>query len=329
MTPQQTHQEITLKINLENIFGEMYSTRLECLEPMIWYYQCINESIWHLAGRKGHEGEEHFARMSPEEVRDFRRYINTDLDNLSLEFYLQRAQWADQCFQELKENEEGHTEIALNNPARHPCQMKGGFKLIAATRNKLAYTYEEFLGETLPIFVAIHSHLASINRALGNLYYYITEVPFSSFTPTGKTEILHMTKELERLMLGLLVATHLQRKYVWQTDLTNYLISCRSDCQRFLETIPRYYQNHRTRLVVFPIDPVPADVDPYRNRARYEPLPLSCVPWSAGAYLDFLDSYQSIVHHLRAVIVWAVRLYSVWYFVPRRYLQLISPMRIE
>jgi|GEM_PF-1934215 len=312
---------------LEEIFGKtLYKDRLECLESMIWYYQCINESIWYLAGRKGYDSELNFAKWSPEQVRDFRRYINTDLDNLSLEFYLQRAQWAIECYD--KRRESGHHEEARKNPSRYPCQMKGGFQLIAKSGKRSAYTYEQFLGETLPIFVAVHSHLTSINLALGRLYYYITEVPFSSFTPTGKTEILHMTKELERLMLGLLVATHLQPKELWQTDLVNCLISCRSDCFRFLETIPRYYQNHRMRLVVFPIEPVPKDIDPYDsdNKDRYEPLPLSCVPWSAGAYLDFLDSYQSIVHHLRAVIVWSIRLYSLWYFVPRRYLTHIAPM---
>jgi hypothetical protein len=316
------------KPKLEKIFGTLYPDRLECLESMIWYYQCINESIWHLTGRKGYEHKTRFARMSPEEVRDFRRYINTDLDNLSLEFYLQRAQWALVCSRQKKEDTETHHELARENPSRHPCQMKGGFKRIVDSGDNRSYTYEEFLGETLPIFVAVHSHLTSINRALGNLYYYITAVPFSSFTPTGKTEILHMTKELERLMLGLLVATHLQPKEVWQTDLINCLVSCRSDCYRFLETIPRYYQNHRMRLVVFPIEPVPENIDPYhnRNKDRYEPLPLSCVPWSAGAYLDFLDTYQTIVHHLRAVIVWSIRLYSLWYFVPRRYLRHIAPM---
>ncbi|HKY28881.1 MAG TPA: hypothetical protein VJM12_13160 [Pyrinomonadaceae bacterium] len=315
-----------LKINLEKIMGAIYPNRLQCLEPMIWYYQCINQSIFHLAGREGYEEDTHFARMSPEEVRSFRRYINTDLDNLSLEFYLQRAQWAMKCSKH--KGRPTHDEGALTNPTLHPCRMKGGFLKIADDGNESAYTYEEFLGETLPIFVAIHNHLTSINRALGNLYYYITEVPFSSFTPTGKTEILHMTKELERLMLGLLVATHLQRKEHWQTDLVNCLVSCRSDCYRFLETIPRYYQNHRMRLVVFPIDPVPSRIDPYsaENRDRHEPLPLSCVPWAAGAYLDFLDTYQSIAHHLRAVIVWSIRLYSLWYFVPRRYLRHISPI---
>jgi len=322
------NQKTDHTIKLEEVLGEMYDTRLGCLESMIWYYQCVNQSIWHLAGRKGYSDDTRFARMSPEEVRDFRRYINTDLDNLSLEFYLQRTQWALRCFKE--RNSKRHLESALKNPALHPCQMRKdtGFQRIATSGDKMDYRYEEFLGETLPIFVAIHSHLTSINRALGNLYYYITEVPFSSFTPTGKTEILHMTKELERLMLGLLVATHLQPKEIWHTDLVNCLISCRSDCYRFLETIPRYYQNHRMRLVVFPIDPVPKDIDPYSNdnKERYEPLPLSCVPWSAGAYLDFLDSYQSIAHHLRAVIVWSIRLYSLWYFVPRRYLRQISPM---
>jgi hypothetical protein len=326
MTSKKAVPKSGLKINLEDIMGEMYPNRLHCLEPMIWYYQCINQSIFHLAGREGYEDDTHFARMSPEEVRSFRRYINTDLDNLSQEFYLQRAQWALNC--SANKGRQKHDENALQNPALHPCRMKGGFRHIAANGDKSAYTYEEFLGETLPIFVAIHNHLTSINRALGNLYYYITEVPFSSFTPTGKTEILHMTKELERLMLGLLVATHLQRKAHWQTDLVNCLVSCRSDCYRFLETIPRYYQNHRMRLVVFPIDPVPARIDPYsdENSDRHEPLPLSCVPWAAGAYLDFLDTYQSIAHHLRAVIVWSIRLYSLWYFVPRRYLRHISPI---
>jgi hypothetical protein len=324
-------------INLTKIFDKM--DRLRCLEPMVWYYQCVNRSIGHLAGRERDKYEEHLARMSPEQVRDFRRYINTDLDNLSIEFYLQRAAWAKECYQKDeagKEAKEEHKKEALEDPSRHPCQMKGGFARIADSGEELDYTYEQFLGETLPIFVAIHNHLASINRALGNLYYYATEVPFSSFTPTGKTEILHMSKELERLMLGLLVATHLQRRHEWQTDLVSYLASCRSDCYRFLETIPRYYQNHRMRLVVFPIDPVPEnvdpyrvpeDVDPYRGRARLNPLPLTCAPWSAGAYLDFLDTYQNIVHHLMAVIVWSIRLYSVWYFVPRRYLRLISPMQ--
>ena len=277
-------KERTSKIKLENILGTLYEDRLECLESMIWYYQCINESISHLAGRKGYEEEAYFARMSPEEVRDFRRYINTDLDNLSLEFYLQRAQWALECYREKDEAE--HDEKARDNPPRHPCQMKGGFQLIAKRGDKSAYTYEQFLGETLPIFVSIHSHLTSINRALGELYYFITEVPFSSFTPTGKTEILHMTKELERLMLGLLIATHLQRKNVWETDLVNCLISFRSDCYRFLETIPRYYQNHRMRLVVFPIDPVPDSIDPYHNRNndRYEPLPAAKAAGSCCAH---------------------------------------------
>jgi hypothetical protein len=327
MCPKKTEppkaENLFAEVNLGTVFGKMDS--LQCLRPMVWYYQCVNRSIGHLAGRKRHEDEGQLARMSPDQVRDFRRYINTDLDNLSIEFYLQRAQWARRCYRGRKH--EQHREEAIANPSRHPCQMKGGFARIAKSGKELDYTYEQFLGETLPIFVAIHNHLASINRALGNLYYYATEVPFSSFTPTGKTEILHMTKELERLMMGLLVSTHLQRRHDWQTDVVSYLVSCRSDCYRFLETIPRYYQNHRMRLVVFPIDPVPEDADPYRQKENPDALPLTCAPWSAGAYLDFLDTYQNIVHHLMAVIVWSIRLYSVWYFVPRRYLRLISPMQ--
>lgn len=317
----QARSKAYKEIDLDRIFWEM--DPLQCLRPMVWYYQYINRSIRHLAGDKEFGDERYLARMSVEQVRDFRRYINADLENLSIEFYLQRAQWALKC-----DDSQPHQQEAGANPLRHPCKMKGGFKRIAEQGKEDAYTYEQFLGETLPIFVAIHNHLASINRALGNLYYYVTEVPFSSFTPTGKTEILHMTKELERLMRGLLVATHLQRTYDWQTDLLNYLVSCRSDCFRFLETFPRYYQNHRMRLVIFPIDPVPQEDNPYIREDKAQDLhamPLSCVPWSAGTYLDFLDTYQTIVHHLMAVIVWSIRLYSLWYFVPRRYLRLVAP----
>lgn len=306
-------------IDLDEIFKDMDT--LQCLRPMVWYYKSVNQSIRHLAGETKLADERHLARMSVDQVREFRRYINADLENLSIEFYLQRTQWAQKCRKGCAQPD------ARENPSRHPCMMKGGFKRIV---DKKAYTYEQFLGDTLPIFVAIHNHLASINRALGNLYYYVTEVPFSSFTPTGKTEILHLTKELERLMQGLLVATHLQNAEDWQTDLLNYLVSCRSDCFRFLETFPRYYQNHRMRLVIFPIDPVSDIENPYQRESRGEELhvfPLTCVPWSAGTYLDFLDTYQNIVHHLMAVIVWSIRLYSIWYFVPRRYLRLIAPMQ--
>ena len=311
------------EIDLDEMFKDM--ELLQCLRPMIWYYQCINRSIRHLAGDKNFEHEKYLTKMSVDQVRDFRRYINADLEHLSMEFYLQRVQWALECNGEKK-----HLEEAVENPSRHPCKMKGGFKEIVKQQKEDAYNYEQFIGDTLPIFVAIHNHLASINRALGNLYYYVTEVPFSTFTPTGKTEILHMTKELERLMNGLLVATHLQRRYDWQSDLLNYLVSCSTDCFRFLDTFPHYYQNHRMRLVIFPIDEVPDNDNPYIKDDKGEELhsfPLTCVPWSAGTYLDFLDTYQSIVHHLRAVIVWSIRLFSIWYFVPRRYLRLIAPTR--
>lgn len=315
---QAKAKTVSKKIDFKKIFADI--EELQCLREMVRYYQYINRSIRHLAGDKAYAPEHFLARMSVDQIRDVRRYINGDLEHLSIEFYLQRVSWALKCHKRPP-----HQREAAENPSKHPCMMKGGFNQIVLS-GKVVYTYEEFLGETLPIFVAIHNHLASINRALGNLYYYVTEVPFSSFTPTGKTEILHLTKELERLMRGLLVATHLQRSYSWQTDLLNYLISCRSDCFRFLETFPRYYQNHRMRLVIFPIDPVSSENDPYGRRDQpFHALPLACVPWSAGTYLDFLDSYQAIVHHLMAVIAWSIRLYSLWYFVPRRFLRLIAP----
>ena len=146
------------------------------------------------------------------------------------------------------------------------------------------YTYEQFLGETLPFFVAIHAHLVSINRAMSDLHYYATELPFATFTDIGKSEIRHLSTELDRIMTGLLVATHLQPRNSWQSDLGSYLISCRADCQRLFDTIPRYYQRHRLRLIVFSIDP-PDDLS--RGPHAY---PVACSPSSAGVYLDFLST---------------------------------------
>jgi hypothetical protein len=302
----------------EMIYGseEIKMEPLQCLRPMVWYYLCIHGSIRHLAGDKDYESDDHFTKMSPEQVREFRRYINSDLENYGLEFYLQRAAWADKCKQ--AKGDPGHERKAKENPAKHPCQMKGGFRRIVEGEK---YTYEEFLGETLPISVAIHAHLVSINRALGDLYYYATELPFAAFTPVGKSEILHLTTELHRIIIGLFVATHLQPQAEWQRDLANYLITCRADCQRFFETIPRYYQTHRMRLVIFQIEPDTQDT----HMSKPYPHPLACLPWSAGVYLDFLAAYENIVRHAMAVIHWTIRLHSRWSFVPRRYLRLISP----
>ena len=309
--------------NTADIYGNI--ERLPCLESMVEYYQSIYKSISHLVGHKLFMDASHLSYMSFEQVRDLRRYINADLDNLSTEFYLQRTIWALECSKKKKKDgESAHRREAMTNPAQHPCLMKTGFEWITSGEVH-RYTYEAFLGDTLPIFVAIHNHLVSINRALGDLYYYVTEAPFSSFTPTGKKEIRNLTSQLNGIMQGLLIATHLQPQFSTQNDLVSYLVSCRADCQHFFDTIPRYYQTHRMRLVVFPIDlPVP-EQDPYNTR---EPLvfPATCLPWSAGLYVDFLTAYRTIALHVIAVLVWAVRLYSIWYFVPRRYLRLIAPM---
>jgi hypothetical protein len=81
---------------LELIYGEIEP--LQCLHNMALYYQCILGSIKHLVGVK--ESEDPTAklwRMSFEQVRDLRRYINSDLEHFGLEFYLQRVEWALGC----------------------------------------------------------------------------------------------------------------------------------------------------------------------------------------------------------------------------------------
>jgi hypothetical protein len=228
----------------------------------------IFRSIYHLVGHEKFSGTGNLAHMSFEHVRALRRYVNADLDNLSIEFYLQRRSWALDCLD--KKGVETHRKEALKDPAHHPCAMRGGFKDIVDEKD---YTYEEFLGETLSVFVAIHSHLVSINRALGNLYYYATEAPFSSFTPTGKSEIRNLTRQLNRMTPVI---------DLYQTD-------------------------------------DPSGFGP-------QVFPVTCLPWSAGVYLDFLAAYEDIALHVMAVLVWAIRLYSLWYFVPRRYLRLIAPI---
>lgn len=308
--------------NTAEIYGDIKP--LPCLESMVVYYQSIYKSINHLVGHKVFSDASQLSYMSFEQVRDLRRYINADLDNLSTEFYLQRMMWALDCDKKSKDaGKAAHRRDAMKNPAHHPCLMNSGFKWIATSGKVAAYTYEEFLGDTLPVFIAIHNHLVSINRALGDLYYYVTEAPFSSFTPIGKREILSLTSQLNRIMQGLFIATHLQPQSPAQKDLVSYLVSCRADCQHFFDTIPRSYQTHRMRLVVFPIDP--PVIDPYQTKEPHE-LPLTCLPWSAGLYVDFLAAYRVVAEHAIAIFVWTIRLYSLWYFVPRRYLRLIAPM---
>jgi hypothetical protein len=309
----------------KQIYGDVEG--LECLRGMTYYYQTVYQSIRHLVDPRRQPStpdldlpKDGLVRLSVEEVRSLRRFINSDLEQLGIEFYLQRVGWALGCSRDA--GTPGHHALAQQFPARHPCVMKGGFKAIADTGDANVYPYEEFLCETHAIFAAIHAHLVSINRAFGELYYHVAELPFASFTPAGKSEIGHLSSELNRLMRGLMVATHLQPQQDWQSDLISYLLTCRADCQRFFETIPHYYQMHRLRLVVYPIGTARDE----EARGRPHQFPLTCLPWSAGVYLDFLNAYQNIAQHTLAVIHWSIRLYARWYFVPRRVLQAISPI---
>ncbi len=303
---------------------------LESLRQMVWYYHRIRQSVRHLSKDKDYIQESHLARIPPEQMLEVRRYIFAGLENYALEFYLQRCQWAKRCRKELgpKSNcREAHLREARLNPARHPCLMRRGFKDLVYLPDA-KYSFHEFLGESLPMFTAIHAHLGSITKLLTELYYRSTELPLASFTDVGVSEIRHLTSELRRIMRGLLVATHLQRQEPWQTDLVSYLMSCRADCQRLFETIPRYYQTHRLRLVIFPVEGLVPDqsAPDLCKDAHY--YPIACLPWSAGIYREFLGGYESIAHHVMATIHWSVRLHSLWYFVPRRTLRAISPMFI-
>lgn len=307
------------------IFGDV--DRLDCLRAMTHYYQTVYRTIRRLVDEDRrspampHPGwDSDIFRLSEDEVRRLRRFINSDLEHLGMEFYLQRVGWALRCSRECDLHQP--SADARRSAAKHPCLMKGGFRRIVEEGSATAYPYEKFLGETQAIFGAIHAHLVSINRAFGDLYYHVANLPFSSFTLAGKSEIWHLSSELNRIMRGLLVATHLQPQRDWQSDLISYLLTCRADCQRFFETIPHYYQMHRLRLVVYPIGTAQDD----EGREGPHEFPLACLPWSAGVYLDFLQAYQNIAHHSLAVIHWSIRLYARWNFVPRRVLQAIAPI---
>lgn len=297
---------------------------LQSLRQMVWYYHRVRESVRHLSRDDKYAEERFFARVPPDPMREARRYISADLESYALEFFLQRRDWAACCRAALVgPGRESHLAEAQLNPSRHPCQMLRGFARLVD--RKKGYAYQEFLGETLPMFVAIHTHLSSITKSLTDLYYCATELPLASFTDAGLSEIRHLTSEMRRIMRGLLVATHLQPQDEWQADLVSYLMSCRADCQRLFETIPRYYQTHRLRLVVFPIDEVSPDIDPHA-RGGAHPFPVACLPGSAGLYREFLEAYDNIARHVMAVTYWSVRLHSTWFFVPRRVLRAISPM---
>ncbi len=296
--------------------------QLGCLEAMAWYYWVIHSAIRHCVGDEEYKAQWFFSTFSAEEIQELRRQIDADLENLGIEFYLRRLKWALECRKELEDpaKREKHLQEARLNPARHPCQMKKnhGFRRIV---DGWEYPFVDFLAETLPAFITIHAHLVAINRLLGDLYSFVAELPLASFTSSGKSEIREMTSELNRIMRGLLVATHLQPQMDWQRDLVSFLASCRSDCLRFFETVPQYFLSHRRRLVVFPLE-LSSEGD--AEDVLFQSLPLTCLPWSSGVYQDFLITYESLARHTLSVFNWSLRLYSRWYFVPKRYLQLIS-----
>ena len=279
---------------------------LDCLYKMVKYYQMVYQTIMFILKPDNRKFRPKMYRLSTVQVREFRRYINSDLEHLSLEFYLDRA------------------GKALDPSHRSNSRMKpeSGFSLIKKHNSTAHYTYLDFMADSSHIFSAIHSHLVSINRALGDLYYNVTELPLSSFTPIGKSEIIHLTSELNRIMRGLLVATHQSPQVRWQNDIANYLMSVRSDCERFFHSIPQYYASHRARLIVFPL--LPEEMTEHEHNQPYE-HPISCLPLTAGVYVDFLHIYQNIASHVLAVLNWSIRLRSKFYFVPRRYIQSIAP----
>lgn len=323
--------EIVLEPDEQDLYGKIEP--LQSVRQMVWYYHRMRQSMRHLVGDKRFADEAFLARVPRSHIDELRRYINADLENYALEFFLQRRDWALKCRDDwLKGPEQwkDHLVTARENPARHPCQMQRGFaRIVDADSNNQSpeqrYPYEQFLGESLSMVVAIHAHLASITKSLMDLHYSAAELPFASFSEAGANEIRHLTTELRRIMRGLLVATHLQNQANWQADLVSYLLTCRADCQRLFETIPRYYQTHRFRLVLYPISPPADHVDPY-TRGEAHAYPITCLPWSAGLYQDFLIGYQAIAYHVMAISHWSIRMYALWYFVPRRLLRAISPM---
>lgn len=275
---------------------------LESLDSMAWYYRRVRDGVRHLCGVKKYQDSACLVRVSSSEMRRLRRYINTDLHGYRVEFYMQRRQWAVD-----PKSAPEHLEALGVLP------MGGGF-----CRGD-PYHYDEFVLETRAEFDAILSHLVAINRLVGYLHYCTTELPFATFTKIAKGEILHVASQLDRVMTALMVATHLQPRAEWQADLLSFLVSRRADCQRFLETVPKYYQTHRLRLVT-------EDEDALKGQPVLDVAAApTCLPWCAGVYLDFLNALSGIAQHSLAIVNWCIRLYSHWYRVPPRFASLVSP----
>ena len=292
-----------LEAELQKAFGEI--APLTCLRSMAWHYRLVRSCIRHLASHPERRENDHFQGMSLGEMRRLRRYINRDLHNYGIEFYLQRKQWAEAA-------EEKHRPEIRKLYDLGVLPMAGGFS------DPDGYSYSGFLAQTQACFEAIHAHLVSINRSLSAILYSVTDLPFPTFTQIGRNEILHLSSQLDSLMTALMVGAHLQPRREWQRDLIGFLTSRRADCQRFLETIPRYYQNHRVRLIS-------PHEDTFEHDDELLQLHPTCLPWCAGVYLDFLNAYQAIAQHCLAVLNWSIRLYSYWYHVPSTVRTLISP----
>ena len=302
---------------------------IQCLMSMVWYYQVVYRAIVYFSSSEDELEQDDgsmFTRFSRDEINEINSYITSDLEHYSLEFYLVYKEKAFRCREKMNSQDETdrekHLKDAICNPAAHPCQMIQGFRDIVDDEKEGAYEFDLFLGQAGSLFTGIHAHLVSINRVLSDLYYFTTELPFSSFTPPGKNEIRRLTSGLNGIMRGLLVATHLQPQALWQSDIINYLITCRADCLRLIKMIDSYYHNHKIRL----------NVDYYESKVDQSILTEAdkwttlriCQPMTAGVYLDFLTSFKTIAQHTLAIYHWAIRLFSVFFKVPDSYERFIS-----
>ncbi|MCR9096060.1 MAG: hypothetical protein NXI30_17690 [bacterium] len=269
-------------------------------------------------------GNLRFLRMERGQIDRVCRYINTDLLNYALEFYLQRKRWALDANGNARDlSGEARRRFQENafaaNPFPELLSMKSGcgFRRILDTKNPDAYSFNEFLGDSHTHFAAIHGHLVAVNETFARIHKVSLELPLGSFSDAARAEVLHLTSEMDRVMEGMMVAIHLQPRVHRESDLVSYIVTSRSDAQRLIDTLPRYYQDHRLRLVI--------EGSSASREGDQGFFPTPCLPDYAGAYMELLTGFELVASHALAILSWSIRMMALWYQVPSRVLQSVSP----
>ncbi|MBK8098764.1 MAG: hypothetical protein IPK26_16750 [Planctomycetes bacterium] len=250
-------------------------------------------------------------------MNEIAKFLRDGLQDYQLEFYLRRRQAAAAC------RNKASPTACKSAGALHPCLMRPG----AGFRHGGRYSLSAFLRETAHYFLAINAHLMGIQQGIADLYRTVIDMPFSSFTPAGKDDVMKLSQEWAILMDRMLVATHLQTRSESESVAEVLLGAC-VESDRFLRHVDYFQEAHSMRFSRFWRPGVAG-----RRKVRNLPTrsqgdtrtELPCLPSSAGTIQDLIDLYRHLAQHARELFSWSARMYGLWYEAPSSMTRIMQP----